>query len=54
VLTTQGMVKSHKIGTIRSQASNNLINLNINLFMKKIQRLDGSGSEVFGYKPMMT
>jgi hypothetical protein len=42
------MVKSHKIGTIRSQAPNNLIKSNNNPFMEKIQRLDGSGSENFG------
>jgi hypothetical protein len=41
------MVKSHKIGTIRSQAPNNE-NINNNQFKEKIQRLDGSGFESFG------
>lgn len=43
------MVKSHKIGTIRSQAPNNEnIHKNNNQFKEKIQRLDGSGFESFG------
>jgi hypothetical protein len=40
VLTTQGMVKRNKIGTIRSQDSELP-------FRNKVQRLDGDGRCIF-------
>ncbi len=48
MLTTLGMVKSYKIGSIRSQAPNRAkIKFTCELVqrMEKVQRLDGSGYE---------